>query len=94
MKNAQINRLATIKVAQALGSLCDEVIFVGGAMVILYIDDPAAEEVRSYLIACAQQILSDSRVMSGIPGHLAYDNPDEQLASITHTLNQLAHGLA
>jgi predicted nucleotidyltransferase len=41
-----INRLATIKVAKALGELCDEVVFVGGAMVSLYIDDPYAEDIR------------------------------------------------
>ena len=46
MKNTTINRLATIKVAKALGELCDEVVFVGGAMVNLYIDDPYAEDIR------------------------------------------------
>jgi len=46
MRNTLINRKATIKVAQALGELCDEVVFVGGAMVSLYIDDPYAEDIR------------------------------------------------
>ncbi|WNJ20938.1 hypothetical protein [Pontibacter sp. G13] len=46
MNNASINRIATIKVAKALGHLCEEVIFVGGATVSLYIDDPAAEDIR------------------------------------------------
>ena len=46
MKNTLINRLATVKVAKALGELCDEVVFVGGAMVSLYIDDPHAEDIR------------------------------------------------
>lgn len=46
MKNTQVNRLATVKVAKALGSLCEESVFVGGAMVSLYIDDPIAEDVR------------------------------------------------
>ena len=46
MKNTVINRLATIKVAKALGELCDKVVFVGGAMVSLYIDDPHAEDIR------------------------------------------------
>ena len=46
MNNFDLNRLAAIKVAKALGSLCQEVIFVGGAMVGLYIDDPAAEDIR------------------------------------------------
>ena len=46
MKNQVINRKATIKVAKALCELNKEVVFVGGAMVSLYIDDPAAEDVR------------------------------------------------
>src|SRR6056297_59685 len=41
-----INRLAAVKVAKALGDLCEEVVFVGGAMVSLYIDDPHAEDIR------------------------------------------------
>lgn len=46
MKNQIINRKATIKVAKALGELNNEVVFVGGAMVAMYIDDPAAEDIR------------------------------------------------
>ncbi|MFN8690172.1 MAG: hypothetical protein ACK5XL_09250, partial [Cyclobacteriaceae bacterium] len=46
MKNQIINRKATIKVAKALGELNSEVVFVGGAMVSMYIDDPAAEDIR------------------------------------------------
>ncbi len=46
MKNQIVNRKATIKVAKALGELNLEVVFVGGAMVSLYIDDPAAEDIR------------------------------------------------
>ncbi len=46
LKNSVINRKATLKVARALGELNDEVVFVGGAMVSLYIDDPAAEDIR------------------------------------------------
>ncbi|WP_296620804.1 nucleotidyl transferase AbiEii/AbiGii toxin family protein [Marivirga sp.] len=46
MKNTQINRKATIKVAKALGDLNDQVVFVGGVVVSLYIDDPAADDVR------------------------------------------------
>ncbi len=46
MKNHIINRKATIKVARGLGELNHDVVFVGGAMVSLYIDDPAAEDVR------------------------------------------------
>lgn len=46
MKNQIINRQAIIKIAKALGELSSEVVFVGGAIVSLYIDDPAAEDIR------------------------------------------------
>lgn len=46
MKNQIINRKATIKVANALGELNNDVVFVGGAMVAMYIDDKAAEDIR------------------------------------------------
>ena len=46
MKNTRINRIATIQVAKALGELNEQVVFVGGAVVSLYIDDPAADDVR------------------------------------------------
>ncbi|MBK8966450.1 MAG: nucleotidyl transferase AbiEii/AbiGii toxin family protein [Lewinellaceae bacterium] len=46
LKNTAINRMATVKIAKALGELNREVVFVGGAMVSLYIDDPAAEDIR------------------------------------------------
>lgn len=46
MKNTNINRKIIQKVAHALAELNDEVIYVGGATVSLYINDPAAEDVR------------------------------------------------
>lgn len=46
MKNATINRGVIKKVAQALGELNEQVIYVGGATVGLYINDPAADDVR------------------------------------------------
>ncbi|MCM4156885.1 nucleotidyl transferase AbiEii/AbiGii toxin family protein [Gramella sp. AN32] len=46
LKNTIINRKATGRVAVALGELNKDVVYVGGAMVSLYIDDPAAEDVR------------------------------------------------
>lgn len=49
LKNTQVNRLATKKVATALGEFNEQVVYVGGAVVSLYIDDPAAEDVRSTL---------------------------------------------
>jgi predicted nucleotidyltransferase len=46
MKNAVINRGIIRKIALALGKLNEQVIYVGGATVGLYINDLAAEDVR------------------------------------------------
>lgn len=46
MKNAVINRAVIKKIARALGELNEQVIYVGGATVGLYINDPAADDVR------------------------------------------------
>lgn len=46
LKNTQINKIATKKIAEALGELNKDVVYVGGAVVSLYIDDAAAEDVR------------------------------------------------
>ena len=46
LKNTYINRQVTKKVATALGSLNEQVVYVGGAVVSLYIDDPSADDVR------------------------------------------------
>jgi len=46
MKNTGINLKVISKVANALGELNDRVVYVGGAIVSLYINDPAAEDIR------------------------------------------------
>ncbi len=46
VKNAVINRGVIRKVAQGLGELNEQVVYVGGATVGLYINDPAADDVR------------------------------------------------
>lgn len=46
MKNTTINRGVIKKIAQALGPLNQQVVYVGGAVVSLYINDPAADDVR------------------------------------------------
>ena len=46
IKYTLINREATKKVALALGSLNEQVVYVGGAVVSLYINDSAAADVR------------------------------------------------
>ena len=45
-KNTIINRRVIKKIASALGSLNEQVVYVGGAAVSFYINDPAAEDVR------------------------------------------------
>lgn len=46
LKNTLINRKATYTIAKALGKLNSDVVYVGGAVVSLYIDDPSADDVR------------------------------------------------
>ncbi len=46
MKNTLINKQAVKTIATALGELNAQVVFVGGAVVSLYIDDPSADDVR------------------------------------------------
>ncbi len=46
LKNTLINRKAAYTIAKALGKLNSDVVYVGGAVVSLYIDDPSADDVR------------------------------------------------
>lgn len=46
MTNATLHRSEIKKIALALGELNDQVIYVGGAAVGLYVNDPAADDVR------------------------------------------------
>jgi predicted nucleotidyltransferase len=46
MENRTINIGVVEEVAQALKDLKDQMVFVGGAVVSLYTDDPAADEIR------------------------------------------------
>lgn len=46
LKNTHINRTITRKIALALGELNERVVYVGGAVVSLYINDSAADDVR------------------------------------------------
>lgn len=46
MKNRTINLGVVAEIAQALGDLNEFVVFVGGAVVSVYADDPAAYEIR------------------------------------------------
>lgn len=42
MKNTQVNREVTKRIAHALGEMNDQVVYVGGAIVSYFIDDPSA----------------------------------------------------
>ena len=46
MEIRQINIKTIAKVARALKELCSEMVFVGGAVISLYADDTAADEIR------------------------------------------------
>ena len=46
LENTAINRAAIHKIAKALGPLNEQVVYVGGAVVSLYVNDPAAEDAR------------------------------------------------
>ncbi|MCF8463193.1 MAG: hypothetical protein K9G41_00010 [Flavobacteriales bacterium] len=46
MKNTTINLGVVKRVASALGELNEQAVYVGGAVVSLYADDPAADDVR------------------------------------------------
>lgn len=46
MQNKTINLSVVEKIAKALKSLNDQIIFVGGSVISLYTDDPAADEIR------------------------------------------------
>ena len=46
MKNQIINIATVVEIANALKELKDQMVFVGGAVISLYTDDPAADEIR------------------------------------------------
>ena len=49
MENRTINIGVVAEVAQALKDLRNQIVFVGGAVVSLYTDDPVADEIRPVL---------------------------------------------
>ena len=46
MHNKTINLALVAQVAQALKELREKMVFIGGAVISLYTDDPAADEIR------------------------------------------------
>jgi hypothetical protein len=47
LNNNEFNREVILKISLALGEMNERVIFVGGATIGFYINDPAAEDVRA-----------------------------------------------
>ncbi|MFM9946679.1 MAG: hypothetical protein ACKV1O_01960 [Saprospiraceae bacterium] len=76
LKNTVINRKATVKIARALGELNGQVVFVGGAMVSLYI----------------RKILANEQIMNAMPGHLYFDGIDERMEIIIGKMNAIVRG--
>lgn len=74
MKNRDINKDTIKTIASALGELNNEVVFVGGAIIVLYIDNPAAEDVRATKdIDIIFKIASLSK-LEALQGNLEYEN--------------------
>lgn len=46
MENKVINIKIVARVARALKELKDQMVFIGGAVISLYADDPSADEIR------------------------------------------------
>ena len=46
MENKVINIHVVAEIAEALGEIKNDIVFVGGAVVSSYTDDPAADEIR------------------------------------------------
>ena len=47
LSNSEFNQEVILRISHALGEMNERVIFVGGATIGLYINDPAAEDVRA-----------------------------------------------
>jgi len=73
MEDKVINIAIVVEVAQALQPLNEQVVFVGGAVVSLYADDPAADEVRP---------TADVDLTLKIANLSHWENTQQQLAQI------------
>lgn len=73
MKNRTINIGVVAEVAEALKDIKNDVVFVGGAVVSLYTDDPAADEIRP---------TQDIDLTINIINFTHWQNVQEQLGSL------------
>ena len=76
------------KVALALGELNDKVVYVGGAVIGFYVDDPAAENVKNYL-KNEFLLISDTKYKEVFFGHLYYQTQIERYNMIMEKLSQI-----
>ncbi len=49
MENRTINMAAVAEIAHALRELKDQMVFIGGAVVSLYADDPSADSLSAHI---------------------------------------------
>lgn len=73
MDGNQVNKEVILKVAQGLQELRQEMVFVGGATLSLYADDPAADAVRP---------TSDIDLSVSLAGYGAWNKLQERLQEL------------
>jgi hypothetical protein len=84
LKNRTINVGVVAEVAEALKEFKDHVVFVGGAVVSLYADDPAAEEVRP---------TQDIDMTINILGLTKWNKIEDKLASLAIYPDPFGHSI-
>ena len=89
MRNRIIHLDLIETIAAALGELNEKVVFVGGAVVGLYTNDLAAEDVKVYLIEQFDAILNDSLKQEAILGQLPYEIQMERFEIIMERIKNI-----
>lgn len=84
MENKIINLAVVAQVAEALHDIIDEVVFVGGAVVSLYTDDPAADEIRP---------TADIDLTINAIGMVEWSKTQEQLAELGFHPDPFGHSI-
>jgi hypothetical protein len=84
MKNRIINNAVVAEVANALKELKDQMIFVGGSVVNLYVDEEAAEEVRQ---------TDDVDVTINLINYTAWVQMQERLAELGFSPDPEGHAI-
>lgn len=84
MENRTINIAVVAEVAEALGDLKDQIVFVGGAVVSLYTDDPSADEIRP---------TGDIDITINVMGLSNWDKLQEELGSLGFYPDPFGHAI-